>query len=190
MTSDDRWRVQSTRTVLRDRWIDVRADSCVTPAGISIDPYYVLSYADFVHIVAVTPDDCLVMVRQYRHAAGEVFLELPGGIADATDGRPEVTASRELLEETGYEAAGMRLAASLFVNPATHNNRIHTCVATDAVRAGAQALEAGEEGLAVELIPVARVIAGLSDGLIRGSMVVTSIMLGLASVGRLTYSAA
>ena len=73
------WRVLSQKTLLLDRWINVRADSCVTPSGRKIEPYYVLTYPDWVNVVTVTRDDCMVMIRQYRHAANKIILELPGG---------------------------------------------------------------------------------------------------------------
>ena len=43
------------------------------------------------------------MIRQYRHGTEDVTLEVPGGMVDATDGDPSVSAARELREETGYE---------------------------------------------------------------------------------------
>ena len=48
------WRVTASRIVLADRWIRLRADSCVAPSGDVVDPFYVLEYADWVHVVALT----------------------------------------------------------------------------------------------------------------------------------------
>ena len=78
-----KWSGESARVVHADQWIDVRAERVVTGGGVTVDPYYVLHYPDWVHVVAVTPDDRMVMRRQYRHAAGEFGLELPGGAVDA-----------------------------------------------------------------------------------------------------------
>jgi 8-oxo-dGTP pyrophosphatase MutT (NUDIX family) len=182
------WRVLSQKTVLADRWINVRADSCLTAAGNKIEPYYVLTYPDWVNVVAITPADCLVMVRQYRHGVGRIFLELPGGQVDADDALPSDAANRELAEETGFIATTMRTIASLFVNPASHTNQVHTCVATNVTTANVQRLDAGEEGLTVELVPVPDIIDGIFDGRISQSMHVTSIILALKAVNRIQIS--
>jgi hypothetical protein len=43
---DQKWHVISSQTLLRDRWIDVRADDCITSGGVKISPCYVLTYPD------------------------------------------------------------------------------------------------------------------------------------------------
>ena len=79
---DQNWRVVRSEMLLKDRWVELRADDCVTSAGIKIGPYYVLSYPDWVHVVALTSASSLILVRQYRHAVGDCTLELPGGAVD------------------------------------------------------------------------------------------------------------
>ena len=180
------WRVAASRTVVKDRWIDLRADRCVTPAGGVLDPYYVLTYPDWVHVLAVTAEDCIVMVRQYRHAAGEVLLELPGGAVERADSDPAQAAARELAEEAAYGATGFRHICSHWPNPATHTNKVHFYLATDPVPAGAQKLDAGEDGLTVHLMPVPEVLRGLQEGWIVQSMHASAILLGLAACGRIS----
>lgn len=180
------WQVISSQTLLRDRWIDLRADRCVTASGTVIEPYYVLGYPDWVHVVALTDADELVLVRQYRHGAGAMVLELPGGAADAADADMAEAARRELLEETGYSATEMQHVTTLFPNPATHSNRLHIMLATGLRREAAQSLDPGEDGLTVELMPLGEVLAGLQDGLVSQAMHVGGLLLGLAKAGRLT----
>jgi hypothetical protein len=86
------WHIVKSETLIKDRWIDLRADACVTSSGVDIAPYYVLAYPDWVHVVAITPDDQLVLVRQYRHGVGEILLELPAGAVEAADTSNEHTA--------------------------------------------------------------------------------------------------
>ncbi|RDJ20998.1 NUDIX hydrolase [Bosea caraganae] len=179
------WQVTSSQTLLKDRWIDLRADRCVTAAGTVIEPYYVLGYPDWVHVVALTDADELVLVRQYRHGAGAMVLELPGGCADAADADMEAAARRELLEETGFGAAEVRHVTTLFPNPATQSNRLHIMLATGLRREAAQSLDPGEDGLTIELLPLAEVLAGLQNGLIGQAMHVAGLLLGLAKAGRL-----
>jgi 8-oxo-dGTP pyrophosphatase MutT (NUDIX family) len=134
----------------------------------------------------LTPDDRLVLVRQYRHAVGECLLELPGGAVDAEDDGLENAARRELAEETGFRASDWRFVSSLYPNPATHTNRVHFYVATGAEHEGPQILEEGEEGMTVHLLPVPEVLAGLHAGILGQVMHVTAVLLGLALAGRIT----
>lgn len=180
------WTVVASDQILKDRWIDLRADVCRTPSGAEIAPFYVLSYSEWVHIVAFTEDDQLVLVRQYRHGVGRWVTELPGGMADPGDPSLAETAARELLEETGYRATDTpRLIASLDANPATHTNRVHTFLARDVTLERPPALEAGEEGLRVLLMPIGELIDALRRGEISQSMHVAGLSLALLEAGYL-----
>lgn len=176
---EQKWRIIRSERLLKDRWIDLRADHCVTPAGKQVSPYYVLSYPDWVHIVAVTPDHSIVLVQQYRHAIGRHFLELPAGAVDPADTVIEDAARRELEEETGYRAASWRLVSSLYPNPAIQTNQVHTFLALDAICDRPQRLDDGEEGLRVTTMPVSEVLDGLRSGLLELALHVSSVLLAL-----------
>lgn len=182
---DDGWKVLESRTILQDRWLNLRADDCLTSGGVTISPYYVMSYPDWINIVAITPDDRLLLVRQYRHAAGKFFLEIPGGGLDERDADSEKAARRELEEETGYIAQNWQLISTLYPNPSSHTNRLHTYLATGAEQKYQQRLDAGEEGMTVHALPIAEVLDGLQAGLIGQALHVSSILLALRVAGRL-----
>lgn len=146
------WEVRASRHVLRDRWISVRADHCVTERGAELDPYYVLEYPDWVHIVAFDEKHRLLLVRQYRHGAGVLSLELPGGMMGPRESDPLFAGARELLEETGYVAQSLRHLARLSPNPATHANGVHLLLAADARRVRSLDLDPTED-IAVEHVP-------------------------------------
>jgi 8-oxo-dGTP pyrophosphatase MutT (NUDIX family) len=186
MTALGHWRVTGSRIVLADRWIRLRADSCVAPSGDVVDPFYVLEYADWVHVVALTDDDRLVMNRQYRHAAGEVHLELPGGVMDVEDADAVAGGRREFREETGFGAREFRHVVTLRPNPATHTNRVHTVLALGAAPEGAPSFDNGEE-IAVELIPVPEVLRVIRQGEVQQSTHVASLLLALAAAGRVAF---
>ena len=181
------WRTLSSKPLLHDRWIDLRADRCATAAGVEISPYYVLTYPDWVHVVALTADDCLVLVEQYRHGAASAFLELPGGVIDPGDASPLTAGERELREETGFAATGWQPVSNLHANPAIQPNRVHTVLATGAVRVAEPTLEDGEAGMTLSLVPVSTVLAGLAAGLLGQSMQVGGVLLALAKAGRISF---
>ncbi len=179
------WQVLSSEPLVHDRWINLRADRCVTAGGREISPYYVLTYPDWVHVAALTDDDRLVLVEQYRHGVGASCLELPGGAVDAEDADPVAAARRELAEETGFAADRWELVSSLYPNPAFQTNRTHTVLATGCRRVGEPRLEAGEEGLVVRCMPVADILRDLRGGVLSQMMHVGMLLLALSAAGRL-----
>lgn len=141
-----------------------------------------------VHVVAITPRDELVLVRQYRHGAAETFLELPGGTGDEGDTDPKQSAERELEEETGYRANELRLVSSLFANPAIQPNKIHVYLATAAEPTGRRKLDPSEDGLSVHLMPVQDVVDRLRDGILQHSQHVSSLLLALSVSGHVSLN--
>jgi 8-oxo-dGTP pyrophosphatase MutT (NUDIX family) len=182
---DGKWKTIRSENLLKDRWIDLRADYCLTPKGQEISPYYVLSYPDWINVVAITANGCLVLVRQYRHAAGEFFMEIPGGAVENADSDTEQAARRELKEETGFTSKHWELISALHPNPASHTNRLYTYLAIDAVCDHDQRLDHGEEGLTVHAVPIPQVLDGLRSGFIGQVLHVSSILMALNVAGRL-----
>src|SRR5262245_58760996 len=83
-------------------FLRVQCRSYRYPSGKEAD-WDILLGGNTVAVVALTADDQVVLVRQFRPGPGKVLLELPGGVAE--DGEPPAAAAaRELLEETGFEA--------------------------------------------------------------------------------------
>ena len=180
------WRRTGSRTVHRDRWVHLRAEAWVTAAGTVLDPWYRLDWADWVNVVALTPDDRLVLVRQFRPGAGDAILELPGGMMEPEETDPVAAARREFTEETGYDAAAFRAVAALRNDPAHAGNRVHVILAEGAVPAGPQRLDHGEE-IAVEPLPVGEVLAALATGLIDNANHAGGILLALRLAGRIAF---
>lgn len=182
---DKGWKTIESESLVKDRWIDLRADKCITPEGREIGPYYVLSYSDWINVVAITPNEQILLTRQYRHAAGQTFWEIPGGGVDPNDPDHCAAAGRELEEETGYRAEKIELIATFFPNPASHTNRLHTFLAHNVRPIGEQQLDAGEEGLTVHLMPIPELIERLRDGFLGQALHTSSVLTALLSSGRL-----
>src|SRR3954469_5077670 len=102
MSNNLTWKTLSSTYVHKRTWATLRADKCEMPDGTIVDEYFVLEYPDWANAVAVTEDNKIILVRQYRQAAGIVSLEIPGGVIEQGED-PEAGMLRELLEETGYE---------------------------------------------------------------------------------------
>ncbi len=139
------WRVLKSNVSIRDRWLTVRSDTCQLHCGRVIDPYYVIEYPPWINVVALTADNQIVLVRQYRHGAGEVITEIPCGVIDSADEAPADAAARELAEETGYEGDPPRLMGSFYANPANQNNRVFSFFIAKARPTGVQRLDPNEE---------------------------------------------
>lgn len=175
---DLKWKVISSEYLFNDLWFKVRKDKCASPEGKIIDPYYVYEFPEWVTAVALTEDNKVVMVRQYRHAAGEVCIELPGGCVDDSDKDFQSAISREMLEETGYAFSSYDYLGKISANPSTNNNWMHLFLAKGGKKISEQTLDDNEE-IIVELYSLDELKQMLKDRKIIQSMHVTCILYAL-----------
>src|SRR5512138_2341120 len=79
-----KWKTLSSKYLFDDKnlWFKVRKEVCQAPDGRIIDPYYVYEFPEWATAVALTEDNKVILVKQYRHAIGEISIELPGGCVD------------------------------------------------------------------------------------------------------------
>lgn len=156
------WTVESSRIEYRDRFLTHRMDRCITERGNVLDPYHVLELRDWCHAVALTEAGELVLVEEYRHAAGCVVRGLPAGTVE-TGEDPAAAMPRELVEETGYAADTWIPLPSVWANAATQTNRVHGFLALGARPVGGQKLDPGET-IEVVLKPAAEALSELLTG--------------------------
>ena len=95
---------------------DLRRRVIVSPSGEQFERTFV-STPGAVGVVAITDDDEVVLVRQYRAALHDRILEIPAGMRDVPGEEPALTAARELAEETGYTAATMEFVGHMYSSP-------------------------------------------------------------------------
>jgi len=115
-----------------------------------IHDYYVAQTPDAVHVVAITPDQKVVMVRQFRAGSRSDELETPGGLLEQNEDACAAGA-RELLEETGYAGDPPQFLGPLWPNPGLLTTRIMTVVIRNAQQIADPQPDPTEE-LTIELI--------------------------------------
>ncbi|MCB0334599.1 MAG: NUDIX hydrolase [Bdellovibrionales bacterium] len=158
------WTIESSKHIIQDRWVSIRADTCRSERDLEISPYYIFEYSPWVCIFPLTEDGKLLITEQYRHGIGQVLFEFPGGGVDSSDSSPLEAARRELLEETGYTASEFIELGDPSTDPAKNTNRLHFYLAKDARKIAEQQLETTED-ISLDLIEIEEVFSLMDRGL-------------------------
>lgn len=139
-----RWKTLKSEYIVKRPWLTARRDVVQLPNGEINDEFYVLEYPDWVNVIAITPDDHFVFVRQYRYALDIDSIELCAGVIEP-DETPEDGGRRELLEETGYGGGEWQEFMTIGQNPSTCNNLTHCFIAKGVTRLQDQHLDRTED---------------------------------------------
>jgi 8-oxo-dGTP pyrophosphatase MutT (NUDIX family) len=125
-----------------------------------------------VNIIPLSPQNEVILIRQYRHGTRDVTLEIPGGLVEEDDS-PEEAAERELFEETGFRASEIIPLGFVHPNPAIQNNRCYTFIAKDVFPDGEQSLDEKED---IEVLrrPVTEIPRLIKEGEITHSLVLAA----------------
>ncbi len=129
---DGKARLLDRRRIFEGRIVTLDVDRIIEPSGMEVERE-VLRHPGASVLLAVTDDRKVVLVRQYRYAAGEFLLEAPAGTIDPGE-RPEETARRELVEETGYYPNRLDKLAEFFPSPGVLEELMHLFIATELER--------------------------------------------------------
>lgn len=174
---DMAWKVLKRDIVFQDTWVQLEASRCELPDGRIIEPFYIRRDPDFAVVVAVTKDRKLVLVRQYRHGAEKVLLELPAGCIEKGED-PMAAAGRELLEETGYQAGEIRFLMKTAPNAANSTAYAHCYLVTDVEWVAKQQLDEMED-VAVEYMDLHDVRKALREGIFEQAVHVAALYAAL-----------
>jgi ADP-ribose pyrophosphatase len=168
------WQKVNSKPVGDFRIFTIRSDGVISPRTSQTHEVVVIDCANWVNVIAVTPDRQLVMIEQYRHGSNTVELEIPGGMIDAKDASPIAAGVRELREETGYEGENPHLIGQIFPNPAIMSNTCFTAMVENCRCVHPVQFDHGEDSV-TRLVPVADLPQLVATGKIQHSLVVVAL---------------
>jgi ADP-ribose pyrophosphatase len=145
------WNYLYSKTVFKNRLVNVRQDKYHFLPNDIIKDFTVFELGDWVNIIPITEDGHIVTIRQYRHGIRRDTLEIPGGLVSEEDSSPMEAAVREMTEETGYISTDVVHIGTVEPNPALQTNKCYSYLARNCYVVADQALDP-TESIKVELI--------------------------------------
>ena len=160
--SNKKWKLLKSRVLVDSLWCNLRKDSVQLPSGVKIEDYYVSRLPNVAMVFAVTKNNEVVFVKQYRYPIGKVLLELPAGIFSESE-EPKSVARRELLEETGYLAEELTFLGKIVEYPTKNDHEVYLYIAKD-IKFVKPASPEPTEDIELVLLPIDRLVALIQKG--------------------------
>ena len=133
-------------------------------------------------VLAVFPDETIILVRQHRYPVDRFIWELPAGKLNQHDAileDPLGCAKRELEEETGYTASRWTAITSMYTTPGFCTEVLHLYLAQDLSKhPDGRRLEEGEETMTLHILPLSEVKTMIDRGEIVDGKTICGILLG------------
>jgi ADP-ribose pyrophosphatase len=159
------------RNVYTGKVVTLNVDTVKLPNGVTID-LETIRHPGAAAVVPIKDDGTVVLIRQFRHAAGGFIYEIPAGkLSPGED--PLHCAARELEEEVGYRAASFELLSSIFTAPGFADEVIHVYKATGLIK-GRQQLD-HDEVLEIVEMPLTAAMERIVDGTIRDGKTIVGL---------------
>ena len=159
------------RNIYTGKVVTLNVDTVKLPNGVTID-LETIRHPGAAAVVPMKDDGTVVLIRQFRHAAGGFIYEIPAGkLSPGED--PLHCAARELEEEVGYRAASFELLSSIFTAPGFADEVIHVYKATGLIK-GRQQLDQ-DEVLEIVEMPLTAAMERIVDGTIRDGKTIVGL---------------
>ena len=139
----------ASREIYDGKIIKVRVDDILMRSGTK-SVREVVDHANAVVIAPIDADDNVLLVRQYRYAAGQSLLEAPAGLIEEGED-PDDCAQRELAEEIGFASRDLRILGGFWSSPGFCTEFMYAYLAKDLVPRSLQADD--DEDIEVEKVP-------------------------------------
>lgn len=163
----------SSKRVFDGRLLRVRVDTVRLSNGVE-STREIVEHPGAVAVIAITKDNEMVLVRQFRRAAGEVLLEVPAGVPEKGE-KGEDAARRELEEETGYHAKKITKVWEDYASPGYSNELIQYYLAQDMNLMEQKTEE--DELIEVDLVETDLCLDLIKTGKIRDNKTVIGVMI-------------
>lgn len=160
-----------TKNIYTGRVVTLNIDRVTLPNGVTVD-LETIRHPGAAAVVPMKDDGTVVLIRQFRHAAGGFIYEIPAGKLHPGED-PLNCAERELEEEIGYRASSFELLSSIFTAPGFADEIIHVYKATGLTK-GCQQLDR-DEVLDVIEMPLSDAMAKIEDGTIRDAKTIVGL---------------
>jgi len=151
------------RNIYTGKVVTLNIDTVQLPNGVTVD-LETIRHPGAAAVVPMQENGIVVLIRQFRHAAGGFIYEIPAGKLHPGED-PRVCAARELEEEIGYRAGSLEILSSIFTAPGFTDEVIHIYKATG-LTTGRQQLDR-DEVLEVIEMPLQEAIGMIESGAIR-----------------------
>ena len=172
MDEELRERLISSRTVFEGDLIAVRVDEIELANG-SRATREIVPHPGAAAVVPLLPEGRVLMIRQYRHAAGKVLWELPAGLLEEGED-PEDAARRELAEEVGYKAEELTPLFSTYLSPGFSCEVLHLFLARGLCMVKARA-ESDENIRAISL-PLSEAVGMVERGEVQNAAAICGLL--------------
>ncbi|MGH7884652.1 MAG: NUDIX hydrolase [Thermodesulfobacteriota bacterium] len=166
------WKVEKSEILSSNRVFSVRKDKSLSPEDGKLHDFYVVEAPDWINVVAITPENEFLLIKQYRHGIRKITIEIPGGMID-TGEFPLESAKRELLEETGFKSENWKQIGMVHPNPAIMSNSCHTFLAIDCKKVSQPDFDS-TENIETFSCPVDEIKRYITEGSITHSLVVAA----------------
>lgn len=168
-----KWKIEQDKKVFDTPIFSLQQIKLIPDQKRSSSDFYILDAPDWINIIAITPENKILLVEQYRAGTDSVTLEIPGGMVDSGE-EPLVAAKRELREETGFESDQWSKIGLISANPAIQNNFTHLYFAVDCIKTQEQQLD-GTEDILMHQLPLSQFFELIKDGTVHHSIVLAAV---------------
>ncbi len=167
-----KWKIKENTPLNNYKIFSTKRQSAISPIDGQSHDFYVIDSPDWVNVIAVTPEEKIVLIKQFRHGTEEITLEIPSGIIESRES-PLECAKRELLEETGFTSSQWERIGEVRPNPAIMSNYCTTFLALDCEKTAETSFD-GTEDIETLLVSHQEVRERLREGIINHCVVVAA----------------